>query len=76
MEHVCHVAKTCHKQIKINKTSSIFGPYGFSMKLFPAGSSKMKVKGVSALAQALSLDKNWSMASAVLGSTFCVQQKI
>ena len=46
------------------------------MKLFAAGSSKMKVKDVSALAQALSLDKNWSIASAVLGSTFCVQQNM
>jgi len=44
--------------------------YKFSMKLFPAGSSRMNLNDESPAAQALNFNKNWSIASAVFGSTF------
>ena len=44
--------------------------YGFSMKLFPAGSSRINVKADSPVAQARSFTRNWSIASAVSGATF------
>jgi hypothetical protein len=49
---------------KISQSHQIIS-YGFSMKLFPAGSSRMKVKDESPVAQAFSFNKNWSIASAV-----------
>jgi hypothetical protein len=49
---------------KVSQSHQIIS-YGFSMKLFPTGSSRMKVKDESPVAQAFSFNKNWSIASAV-----------
>ena len=44
--------------------------YGFSTKLLPAGSSRMKVKDEFPVAHSFNFSINWSIASAVCGSTF------
>lgn len=46
-------------------------PYGFSIKLFPVGSSRMKEKEKFPAAKDLNFSKNSSMALAVCGSNFC-----
>lgn len=60
---ICHVF-TYRRKTKVSQSHKVM-PYGFSMKLFPAGSSRMKVKGESPVAQALSFNRNLSIASAV-----------